>query len=75
MRKFFAITLCLVLTASAVSAAPRQQVRREIKPATTAVAAAIQILQILRLRLGIVPNGDGLTPPIPRPNTTKTCCK
>ena len=73
MRKFFAITLCLLVSTSVFAAAPRRQGRSDLTTAKIVIATAIHLLQ---WRIGIIPNGDGLTPPWPKPGEKPTtCCK
>lgn len=71
MRRFFAIILCLVLTGSALGAIPRRQQRNDGRAALLVAA----VVYVVGWRLGIVPYGDGLTPPIPAPEKAPRCCK
>lgn len=72
MKRFFAIVLCLVVTASAFAATPRQK-RRGINPSAVVIATAVRLLE---WRFGVVPASDGLRPPIPAPSDKATaCCK
>jgi len=71
MRRFFAIILCLVVSASVLAATPHQK-PSEINKAKVVIATAIRLLE---WRLGIVPTSDGLTPPFPGPTKPMTCCK
>jgi hypothetical protein len=65
MKQFFAIALCVAFAVSA-AAIPRQQ-RQSAKP-TAGSSLLIAAARLLQWQFGVIPYGDGLTPPIPRPN-------
>lgn len=75
MRKLFAnFLLCLVVSASVLSAAPQQRGRRS--EMSTARVVFVTAVRLLEWRLGIRPASDGLTPPFPAPAAKPTnCCK
>ena len=76
MKRFFAIVVCLVLCTSASNGAtaPQQaQTRASGSGRTAAITAAFRAIRFL---IGLVPNGDGFIPPIPKPEgKSTTCCK
>jgi hypothetical protein len=78
MKRFFAIVICLVLCTSASGGAtvPRQPQTRASASENRNAAAIDRALRAVRFLIGLVPDGDLLIPPIPKPEgKTTTCCK
>ena len=75
MKRFFAIIFGLVLIASASSGAAASS--RQVRSNTShgADVAVVAVFRALRFLIGLVPAGDGLIPPLPRPAGQTKCCK